>query len=401
MSTNNSLSGEYRFLPVEQVYFGIGIIDKLTDELNRLGAKKAILITSNSLINSKIVSNIKEQLGERLTSIHCGTSQHVPSQTVFDIASKVKQEEADVLISLGGGTVIDSVKSIALILADGLKGATELKDYSVTFEYPDKVTIPSIKGETLRHIAIPTTLSSAEFSNIAGITDENRKVKELYIDDKLTPVSVFLDPQLTLDTPKWLWSSSGIRALDHAIETIYSKKSQPITTTLALESIKCLSENLRLCYENPLNLEARLKCQMASWQSFFGVTNVMMGLSHGIGHQIGAHGNVPHGITSCIMLPHVMEDALEVTVIPQSLISKALGAEITNKTTEEVASIAPILVNNLIKELNLPTRLSEVGIKKEQFDLIAKDAMGDLVVASSPKPVKGKEDILKLLQKAW
>lgn len=396
-----SMVSEYRFLPIQKVLSGAGSIKQLAQKVDNLVANNVVLICSNSLLNSQHTKNIKEMLGEKLTLVLSGTKQHTLSESVFEIASKLKGKKVDLLISFGGGTVIDTTKAIALILAETLTGKEQLVDYSVKFEYGKEVEIPSIQNAVIPHIAIPTTLSASEFSNIIGITNENKKVKELYIDDKLTPLIVFMDPEVTVDTPDWLWLSSGIRALDHAIETIYSKAKQLIPTTLAIEAIKILSMNLRKCKENPTDLEARLQCQRAAWMSFFGVTNVMMGLSHGIGHQIGAHGNVGHGVTSCIMLPHVMRFTLPETIPEQAMIAKALGENRTDLDRESLARKASNLVDDLIDDLELPKRLSEVNVSKEQFADIARDSIADMVVASSPKEVNGEKEIIELLEIAW
>jgi alcohol dehydrogenase len=395
------MSSCYRFIPVEKVFHGIGVIEKMTAEIDRLGAAKVAVITSNSLYASPIIKRFGELLGNKLTAVVCGTIQHVPSQSIFEIASKLRDQGIDLLISFGGGTVIDSTKAIALVLGEGLDNPQQLQEYSVKFVYPDKVEIPSVKQTLIPHVAIPTTLSAAEFSNIIGITDETRKVKELYIDDQFTPKLVFMDPEICKDTPDWLWAATGMRALDHSIETIYSKLTHPITTTLALESISLLKEYLPKCKKNPSDLDAKLQCQIAAWMSFFGVSNVMMGLSHGIGHQIGAHANVAHGVTSCIMLPHVMRFSLPFTLEQQALISQAMGANLIGKSVQEAASMASELVTQLVTELELPLRLRDVQVAKEQFDAIAADAMKDLVVASSPRPVQGAGEIVSLLEAAW
>jgi len=399
--TDSLLTAEYRYLPIQKVLYGAGMVKQLSQEVERTGAKSVALICSNSLFDSLYVKNIKEILGGKLVAVLSGTRQHTLSESVFEIASKIKDKNVDLLISLGGGTVIDTTKAISLILAESLTGKEELSRYSVKFEYGKEVEIPAIKNAVLPHVAIPTTLSAAEFSNIIGITDEKKKVKELYIDDKLTPITVILDPEYSVQTPSWLWLASGIRALDHAIETIYSKGKQLIPTTLALEAIKILAENLPKCKENPDDLYPRLLCQQAAWMSFFGVTNVMMGLSHGIGHQIGAHGNVAHGITSCIMLPHVMRHCLSETISEQAMIAKAMGASAFGKDEEELATQASYLVEELVNRLDLPTKLSEVNVLKEQFKDIAADAMADLVVASSPKAVHNEQELIELLELAW
>ncbi len=241
------MSSCYRFIPVEKVFHGAGVIENLPAEIDRLGARKAALLTSNSLFASPVIKRLEQLLGSRLEVVLSGTVQHAPSQSIFEIASRLRNRGIDLLISLGGGTVIDSAKAIALVLGEGLDEPQQLQSYSVKFEYPDKIEIPQVKQKLIPHIAVPTTLSAAEFSNIIGITDEHRKVKELYIDDQLTPKVVYMDPELCTDTPAWLWSATGMRALDHAIETVYSKQTHPITTALALQSIRLLSEYLPKC----------------------------------------------------------------------------------------------------------------------------------------------------------
>jgi alcohol dehydrogenase class IV len=395
------LMGQYRYLPIEKVSFGAGVIKEISSDIELLGFKRVAVISSNSLMNSSFLKQIKVLLGDRLAAVVSGTIQHAPASSIFEIADKLRKHDVDLLISFGGGTVIDSTKAVALVLGEGLSSVEQLKNYAVKFEYPDKITIPSIDKALVPHISIPTTLSAAEFSNIIGITNETKKVKELFIDDKLTPIRVYLDPIVTLDTPEWLWSATGMRALDHAIETIYSKQTQIIPTTLALEAIKILNENLRLCKKNPTDLQARLKCQLAAWMSFFGVTNVMMGLSHGIGHQIGAHANVAHGITSSIMLPHVMRYCLPVTIDAEAIITSAMDIDTSGMSKDEAARMAADAVNKLVEDLELPARLRDVEVSKSLFSNIAKDAMEDLVVASSPRTVKGVDDVVQLLEQAW
>ncbi|KIL45407.1 iron-containing alcohol dehydrogenase [Jeotgalibacillus soli] len=393
--------GEYRFLPIEKVIFGEGAIENIPEAVALLNSHRIAVIASNSLMGSSSLGKIKKLLGERLVCVVSGTVQHAPASSILTVADKIKEHNPDLLISFGGGTVIDTTKAIALVIGEGIESIEGFSKYAVKFEYPDKIEIPSITNSLLPHISIPTTLSAAEFSNIAGITDEQRRVKNLYIDDKLTPIQVFLDPSVTLDTPQWLWSATGLRALDHSIETVYSKKTQVVTTTLAVESIKLLNKNLRKCQEDPADIDARMQCQLAAWMSFFGVTNVMMGVSHGIGHQLGAHANVPHGVTSSIMLPHVMRYCLPVTTHEQAQISKAMGLDASEMTTEEMGQRASELVSILIQDLKLPARLRDVDVNKDLFNIIAKDAMGDLVVASSPRKVKSQEDIVQLLEQAW
>jgi alcohol dehydrogenase len=311
-----------------------------------------------------------------------------------------KKAGADVFVSVGGGSPIDSARAMALCLAEGLTEACQLDNYMVKFQYPDKVEIPSMRREAIPHISISTTLSMAEFTNIAGITDEERKVKDLYIDNNLMVKVAILDPEMTVTTPAWLWGSTGIRSMDHAVESICSISHMPLNDALSLAAISMLFEHLPTSTEDPKDIAARGQCQIAGWMSIFGITNVMVGLSHGIGHQLGAICNAPHGVTSCLMLPHIMEFNRPVTADRQAIIAKAMGIDTRGMTDEEAATKAADTLYNFIKDLKVSQRLRDWGVQEANFEVIADSAMQDMVVAGNPRPVR-REDIIELLRKAW
>ena len=395
------MSKTYHYLPISQVTYGEEAIEELPQAVERLNASRVVIITTSSLRNSAALERIQALVEEKHVGTFFDTVQHTSTSSVIALAEQIRETGADTLISFGGGSVIDSVKALALAVAENVGSEQGFHEYAVRFTYPDQVEIPAIENPTPTHLAIPTTLSAAEFSNIAGVTDESERIKHLYIDPKLTPKEVFLDPALTLETPMWLWLSSGIRAVDHAVETLYSKHRQAVTDALASRALSMLRENLPKSKKDPEDLGVRENCQVASWMSFFGVTNVVLGLCHGIGHQIGAHCNVPHGYTSCTMLPHVMRYSLPATLEQQQMITETLGVEISGLSVEEAAYRAPEEIGAMIKGLGLPRRLRDVGVNREDFEPIAKDALRDMVVASSPRPVENEETVIKLLEEAW
>ncbi len=196
---------------------------------------------------------------------------------------------ADCVISFGGGSPIDTVKAAIHTLLTGGGGGHSTDEGPV-------------------HIAIPTTLSAGEFTAVVGITDERTRVKRAVSDPRLVPRTVYIDPTVTLETPPWLWAASGVRALDHAVETIYASRHHPLSDAAAARGLSMLLEHLpaSLSTTGAEQLEHRLQCQLGAWLSVFGVTNAGLGLSHALGHQIGPRWDVPHGVTSCITLPHAM-----------------------------------------------------------------------------------------------
>jgi len=281
-------------------------------------------------------------------------------------ATAVGESKADTLISLGGGSPIDSTKII-------------VKELSQDFRRP---AIP--------HIAVPTTLSAAEFSHIAGMTDEKLNRKTGFRDLRMVPRSVFLDPELTLPTPGWLWASSGIRSLDHAVEAVYSPNHQSYVDTLALEAIRLLFQNLKLSTGDPADLKSRLRCQLAAWMSFAGVVSVGTGLSHSIGRVIGATWNIPHGITSCLTLSEVMRMEAKRNPERLALIARAEGKNTEGVHVDKVALEAADGVADLVRGLGLFKRLRDYGITKDDLPKIARDVGG-----------RESTDALEILERIW
>jgi maleylacetate reductase len=242
-------------------------------------------------------------------------------------------------------------------------------------------------------IAIPTTLSAGEFSAGAGCTDTARHVKESFSHPQMIPRTVILDPAASVPTPEWLFLSTGIRAVDHAVEDICSVNGQPISEGAAYHALRLLGKGLPAVKADPDDREARLDCQIGAWMSMVGSqTGVSKGASHGIGHVLGGTAGVPHGYTSCIMLPHVLRFNDPVNHEKQARVSEALG-----RPGEPAADA----VAGLIAGLGLPTRLRDVGAKPEQLDLIAENSMHDRWIHTNPRKIDGPAVIRTLLDAAW
>ncbi len=351
MRESGTLSGEYSYLPIERVHFGQKSIGKLSPELDRFGSKRPFLITGKSIAEqTDLCRNVEKSSGRKLAGIFSEVKQHAPESGILEAARQAKLANADSLVSLGGGSPIDATKIV-------------VKQLSGDFARP-----------ALPHIAIPTTLSAAEFSHAAGMTDEGSRRKVGFRDIRMVPRVVFLDPEVTIPTPSWLWASSGIRSLDHAVEAVYSRKHQPYVDVLALEAIRLIFENLRESTADPSDLGRRLMCQMAAWLSFGGVLSVGTGLSHAIGRTIGATWNIPHGITSCMTLAEVMK--LEASRTPERLIlvAKAEGRRLEGLGLNEAALEASLGVSELVRVLELSKRLRDYGITRDDLLGIARES---------------------------
>lgn len=361
-------TGEYASLPQEKVIYGAGSLAELPKEVERLGCRRALLVTGRSLATkTALIEKAERLLGEKHVGTHAGIRQHAPESGIVAALQLARERQADILVSIGGGSPIDAAKALARRMAE------------------NEARFPP-------HIAIPTTLSAAEFSHICGYTDESRKAKTGFRDPRVTPRVVILDPEMTLATPSWLWLSSGIRALDHAVETMYSPGFHPISHVLALRAIQDLFTFLPRSKEDPADLDIRLACQLAAWMSFFVPLSVPMGLSHRIGRTIGASYEVPHGYTSCIILPQVMRYKTETEAGQLARIAQALNLLPAGVSDRDVALAAAQAVAELVKRLGLVNRLRDVGVPQEAFEDIAKEAVGETPL---------KEAVMDILARAW
>jgi alcohol dehydrogenase class IV len=380
----------------ERVVHGRGVLaEGVAGECERLGASRVLLLSTPSLEGSRVEGLVREALGRRCAAVSRDCAQHVPLEAVDRLIAVGRDMAPDAIVTVGGGSVTDAAKALAAALAEGVAGARALRERRIVFEYPDHLEMPGLAGEPVPIVAVPTTLSAAEYDGIFGMTHDG--TKDLYNDVRLAPRSVVLDPEATHETPDALWTASGIRALDHAIELYLSKAPAPVTDAAALHAVRLLFAHLPRSRGG--DDDARLACLHAAWLSMLGVDNVTLGLSHGIGHQIGARCGVPHGVTSCVMLPTVM--ARMTGVMPGRLaeLARVMDPSLATAEAVEAAARAPELVRSFIAGLGLPTRLSEVGVGEDDLDLIAGDAMRDFVVAFAPVDVS-REEINDLLLQA-
>ncbi|MGE5151851.1 MAG: iron-containing alcohol dehydrogenase, partial [Rhodospirillaceae bacterium] len=244
----------------------------------------------------------------------------------------------------------------------------------------------------IRQICVPTTLSGGEFNARAGVTEPRLRLKQAYIHPGLIPLQVIFDPAITVHTPEWLWLSTGIRAVDHCVEGICSNEATPYGDASALHGLSLLARGLPTVKANPQDLEARLDCQLGSWLSMAPlVAGVPMGASHGIGYVLGAVFDIPHGHTSCIMLPSVMRWNKSANAPRQAMVAAAMG---------QPAKDAGDVLDSFISALDMPRSLHAVKVGREHFDRIAKQAMGTPWVPRNPRPIPGPAQVKEILELA-
>jgi alcohol dehydrogenase class IV len=376
-------SREFNLSGLERVVSGAGSVERLSHELERRGLERAVVVTGRTLGASALLDRVTGPLGSRCVAVVRDARQHVPSCSVARVAALVEEHRADTVISFGGGSPIDTAK--AAVYAVISKGQTPFT------------------GKPPAHIAIPTTLSAGEFTAVAGITDEKTRIKRPVSDSRITPRTVIADPTLTLETPTWLWAASGIRALDHAIESIYSVRHYPVSDAAASSGLTMLLQHLKpsLDITDPRVLEHRQECQLAAWMCVFGVTNAGFGLSHALGHQIGPRWDVPHGITSCITLPHAMRFMAGLAPERFKPIAEGFGVAFDHADSTHAALACADRVAAFIAEFDVPQRLRDVGVPRDELAEVAAVVHDVMDAAHVVDRLVTKDDIVTLLTNAY
>lgn len=380
--------GAYNYLPLERVIFGRPAAQAAAEEAARIGAKRVFVVSSKTLSRTTDeIGRIKEALKDRFAGLFDNCIAHTPWPSIIEAAQAVRAAKPDLILTVGGGTPIDTVKILQIALAHGVTRPEDLDPLHTAVRPDGSRFVPKIDPSPVRQVIVPTTLSGAEFSNIGGGTDPRTRLKHSFSGADVGARAVILDPAITVHTPEWLWRSTGVRGIDHAVEALCSVEANAYCDGLALHALRLFSENLHKGDE-----KARLACQQASWLAASTIGRVTYGASHGIGHALGAAADVPHGHTSCVMLPHVMRYNEEVSRGKQELIRDALGAR---------AGSAADAVAKLIADLGQPATLQAVGVKREQLPSIAEASMKSAWVRSNPRPIRAPEDVMRLLEAAF
>jgi maleylacetate reductase len=387
-------NGIYSYPATSRIVYGTDCAEALARELDLVGARRVYVLASGTLERSTDVTRrVRDALGERYAGTCARIGAHTPRIDVVAAANAARAAQADMLLGVGGGSVTDAAKMVAICLGNGITDPAQLDAYRVTLDAGGKSVRPVYNPPSVASVIIPTTLSAGEFSALAGCTDTVRHVKESYVHPQAAPRTVILDPAVTLHTPQWLWLSTGIRAVDHAVEDLCSINSKPLSDGTSFHALRLLCRGLRAVKADPADLRARLDCQLGSWMSIIGSSaGVEKGASHGIGHVLGGTAGVAHGYTSCVMLPHVMRFNYAVNAERQQLVSEALG-----RPGEAAADVLAAL----IAELGLPRTLRDVNVSADLLDRIAEEAMHDRWVHTNPRKIEGPATVRQLLDAAW
>jgi alcohol dehydrogenase class IV len=330
------------------------------------------------------IARVRAALGNLCAGVFDRMPAHTPRQAVVAAANQAREAGAVLIVTIGGGSITDGAKTVQLCLANDISTAEALDSI--------RPSQKGIKAPTVRQISVPTTLSAGEFSALAGVTDERTRVKELFAHPTVIPRTVILDPAMTRHTPEWLFLSTGIRAVDHCVEGFCSLEANPYADAQALRGLTLLTRGLSRVKADPSDIQARLDCQIGSWLSMGPLASgVPMGASHGIGYVLGAVHDIPHGHTSCIMLPAVMRWNKSANADRQAEIAAAMG-----HPGEDAGDVLDAFIGGL----GMPRSLGSVNVGPDAYTRISEQAMGTPWIPRNPRKIDGPAQVREILEMA-
>jgi maleylacetate reductase len=370
---------------MEEVVFGRPAAEAIVQQMDRLRVSRAFLMVSGTLNRqTDEIGKIRRALGSHCVAVFDAMPPHTPRQAVIAAAEQARAAAADLIVTIGGGSITDGAKAVQLCLANNVRTVEGIDTIRAS-----KGVAPAMTAPSVRQISVPTTIAGGEFSAIAGVTNERTKVKEMLRHELVMPRAAILDPAITVHTPQWLWLSTGIRAVDHCVEGLCSREAHPYADAQALKGLAMLAQALPRVQADPVDLDARMDCQIGTWLSMGPLSSgVPMGASHGIGYVLGAAFDVPHGHTSCVMLPAVMRWNKPENAERQALVSAAMG---------QPGKDAADVLDAFIGSLGMPRSLRDVKVGPEHFDQIAEQSMATPWIPRNPRRIDRPAHVREIL----
>ena len=370
----------------ETSYFGKGAIAKIADEVKGRGLKNVMLVTDKDLIKFNVATKVMKVLDD--AGISYEVYDHIKANpTIENVQQGVascKEMGADCIVAVGGGSAIDTAKAIAIIMTN--------PEYADVRSLEGAVATPN---KCLPIIAVSTTSgTAAEVTINYVITDEEKHRKFVCVDPHDIPVVAIIDPDMTSSMPKGLTAATGMDALTHAIEGYITKGAWELTDTLHLKAIEIISRSLRKSVAG--DPQGREDMALGQYVAGMGFSNVGLGIVHSMAHPLSALYDTPHGVACATILPTVLEYNAESTGEKYREIARAMGVPgVDSMTQEEYRKAAIDAVKQLSKDVGIPEKVSEVGVKEEDIQFLAESAMADACTGGNPKDTS-IEDIAAL-----
>ncbi len=379
-----------RFILNEVSYFGPGARKELPEVVNRLGLKKALVVTDKGLVKfgvAKMVTDVLDEAGIPYEVY----SEVKPNPTVTNVKQGVEAfaaSGADFIVAIGGGSSMDTAKGIGIVTRNP--------------EFADVVSLEGCaptKHKTVPIIALPTTAGTAAETTINYvIIDEEKHKKMVCVDPNDIPCCAIIDAELMYSLPKGTTAATGMDALTHAIEGYITKAAWELSDMFEIEAIRLISKYLRQAVFDPTNPTGRSGMALAQYVAGMAFSNVGLGVVHGMAHPMGSLFDIPHGVANALLLPTIMEYNKPVCMDKYVEIAKAMDAYKEGMTKAEAAQAACDAVRALAIEVGIPQHLSDLGITEKDIDALADQAIEDVCTPGNPRRVT-RQDIVELYRK--
>nr|POE63462.1 ethanolamine utilization protein eutg [Quercus suber] len=376
---------------------------------NTFDARRVYILASGSLAKNTIeVTKLINALGSRFAGMHVGMAPHTPWDEVASATMDALEKKADCLVTIGGGSLVDGAKSMLIFMANNVTTVPGILEIGQKLAASQKAGLASEQpcaSPSIPLICIPTTLSGGEYTYYAGGTDPTTHHKLVMYHPFCGPTLIINDPALTITTPEWVWLSTGVRGIDHCVESFC--RTYPADADIdagAVDGFRLIVPNLLRTKNDWHDPATRLQCMLGvNAVTIMLKKGAMVGGSHGIGHQLGPLG-VGHGQTSCVLLPSVMKYNARVNSEKQERLKQIMWGEapiaevLARRGLKYESSDVGDALDAIFRELGMPRSLKEVGVGRDKFDVLAMNSLKDPCCKANPIPLERTEQVLEILE---
>ncbi len=378
----------FNFFVKSNIVFGRGAVEQLPDMIKGYGMQHVMVVYDAGVKAAGIAEQVMAQVEKAgvASTVFDGVIPNPTNEVVEEAAAIAKEKKIDGFVAVGGGSSIDLAKAINVLMTNPGK----IGEYG---------GMNMVKNDCLPLIAIPTTAgTSSEITNVSALIDTEKVIKYVVIDNKIVASDVICDPDFTKTMPAGVTAATGMDAITHAVESYISNMATPLTGYNSLEALKIFREYLPRAVKDGSDMEAREQMMLGCIIAGFAFSNANLGLVHGIAHTLSAHFGLAHGMANATVLPYVME--YNAASCPEKMVdmAKAIGLPVTGSQEDMYLLSKDLLA--MTKELGIKT-LSEQGIEKKDFDMLADDVLKEPVLGFNPRQNITKEDVLAILEKAF
>ncbi|MDN8617509.1 iron-containing alcohol dehydrogenase [Variovorax ginsengisoli] len=394
MTTPDLRSYRYRFTGHERILHNVEAAQVLPAMMDLFGYRRAFIVASRTInTQTSIVQDLRARLGDRCVGLTDDVGEHSPLPNIIKAAQAIKKARADVIVSVGGGSVMDMCKAIQLSISEqAFDRETMLRLQFVISDDGTEMLTTSTAPAAIRQIAIPTTLATSEWTPVSTPIDTETSLKARFVVPDGSPIAIIYDPKILAQTPTELLMSTGIRGLDHAINTACSSSPHPFATHLAEKAVQLFVENLPLL-KDPANTQAFTNCQLAAWYTGMGQMSVPHGFSHWMVHIIGPYGSIPHSDAACPLM-YAQAKWLKGWAADQH----ARMLRLLQQPTRDFHEV----LGDLLERLEMPLYLEDLGLTRARVDeMIVPALQHPMVTRNNIRPIRNELELRAVLELAW